>query len=29
MDCSDYGYVITEGIVTILGGVVIPDGFKI
>ena len=28
MDCSDYGYVITEGIVTILGGVVIPDGFK-
>ena len=29
LDRSDDGYVITEGIVTILGGVVIPDGFRI
>jgi glucose-1-phosphate adenylyltransferase len=29
LDCSDQGYVISEGIVTILGGACIPDGFKI
>lgn len=29
LDRTDEGYVITEGIVTILGGAIIPDGFVI
>jgi len=29
LDKTEDGYIITEGIVTILGNAIIPDGFKL